>query len=89
MGSGEKTTFVFKKIKEWSAGNLKEKLWYEVGESLVTNWSALPVVSYIYVYLYNPSNTTKENTLSCVRLHVSTSGSNYQAFHKKALMMTS
>jgi hypothetical protein len=22
------------------------------------------------VYFYNPSNTTKENTLSCVRLHV-------------------
>jgi hypothetical protein len=33
----------------------------------------------ISVYLHNPSNTTTENTLSCLRLHVSTSGS-HQAF---------
>jgi hypothetical protein len=33
---------------------------------------------YRSVYLYNPSDTTKENTLSCLRLHVSTSGSHHQ-----------
>jgi hypothetical protein len=32
------------------------------------------------VYLYDPSNKTKQNTLSCVTLHVSTSGSHRQAF---------
>jgi hypothetical protein len=34
----------------------------------------------ISVYLYNPSNTTTEITFSCLRLHVSTSGSHHQAF---------
>ena len=31
-----------KKLKEYSDRNLKEKLWYEVCESVVTNWSELP-----------------------------------------------
>jgi hypothetical protein len=30
-----------KKLKEYSDGNLKHKLWYEVCESVVTNWSKL------------------------------------------------
>ena len=30
-----------KNLKEYSDGNLKEKLWYEVCESVVTNWSEL------------------------------------------------
>jgi hypothetical protein len=34
----------------------------------------------ISVYLYNPSNITKETPLFCLRLHVSTSGSHYNAF---------
>jgi hypothetical protein len=43
MGSGEKTTFVLKKkMKEYSGRNLKDTLWYEVYESVVTNWSELP-----------------------------------------------
>jgi len=42
MGSGEKTTFVLIKLKEYSDRNLKDKLWYEVYESVVTNWSELP-----------------------------------------------
>jgi len=33
--------FVFKKLKEYSDRNLKDKLWYEVYESVVTNWSVL------------------------------------------------
>jgi hypothetical protein len=39
-----------------------------------------PLCSKLSVYLHNPSNKTKKNTLSCARLHVSTSGSHYQAF---------
>jgi hypothetical protein len=31
-----------KKLKECSDRNLKDKLWYEVYESVVTNWSELP-----------------------------------------------
>jgi hypothetical protein len=31
-----------KKLKEYSDKNLKDKLWYEVCESFVTNWSELP-----------------------------------------------
>jgi hypothetical protein len=31
-----------KKLKEYSDRNLKDKLWYEVCESVVTNWSVLP-----------------------------------------------
>ena len=31
-----------KKLKEYSDRNLKDKLWYEVCESVVTNWSELP-----------------------------------------------
>jgi hypothetical protein len=31
-----------KKLKEYSDRNLKDKLWYEVHESVVTNWSGLP-----------------------------------------------
>jgi hypothetical protein len=31
-----------KKLKEYSDRNLKDKLWYEVYESVVTNWSELP-----------------------------------------------
>jgi len=42
MGSGEKTIFVFKKKKVYSDRNLKDKLRYEVCESVVTNWSELP-----------------------------------------------
>ena len=30
-----------KKLKEYSYRNLKEKLWYEFCESVVTNWSEL------------------------------------------------
>jgi hypothetical protein len=32
MGSGEKTAFVFKKLKEYSDKNLKKKFWYEICE---------------------------------------------------------
>ena len=31
-----------KKLKEYSDRNLKDKLWYEVCESFVTNWIVLP-----------------------------------------------
>jgi len=31
-----------KKLEEYSDRNLKDKLWYEVCESVVTNWSKLP-----------------------------------------------
>jgi len=31
-----------KKLKEYGDRNLKDKLWYEVCESVVTNWSELP-----------------------------------------------
>ena len=31
-----------KKLKEYSDRNLKDKLWYEIYESIVTNWSELP-----------------------------------------------
>jgi hypothetical protein len=31
-----------KKLKEYSDRNLKDKLWYEVYESVVTNWIELP-----------------------------------------------
>jgi hypothetical protein len=31
-----------RKLKEYSDSNLKDKLWYEVYESVVTNWSELP-----------------------------------------------
>jgi molybdopterin synthase catalytic subunit len=31
-----------KKLKEYSDRNLKDKLWYEIYESVVTNWSELP-----------------------------------------------
>jgi len=41
MGNGEKTTFVFRKSKEYSDRNLKDKLRYEIYESVVTNWSEL------------------------------------------------
>jgi len=41
-GIGEKTTFVLKKLKEYSDRNLKDKLWYEVYQSVVTNWTELP-----------------------------------------------
>jgi len=33
---------LYKKLKEYSNGNLKDKLWYEVYESVVTKWSELP-----------------------------------------------
>jgi len=42
MGSREKTTFVLKKLKEYSDRDLKDKFWYEVNESVVTNWTELP-----------------------------------------------
>ena len=42
MGSGEKTTFVYKKLKEYSERNLKAELCYDVFESVVTNCSELP-----------------------------------------------
>jgi sensor histidine kinase YesM len=47
---------------------------------LLTYFLSYYLLTIVSVYLYNPSNTTKENTLSCVRLHVSTSGSHHQAF---------
>jgi len=31
-----------KKLKEYGDRNLKDKLWYEVCESVVTSWSKLP-----------------------------------------------
>ena len=31
-----------KKLKEYSDRNLKDKLWYEAYESVVTTWSELP-----------------------------------------------
>jgi len=31
-----------KKLKEYSDRNLKDKLWYDVYESVDTNWSELP-----------------------------------------------
>jgi hypothetical protein len=31
-----------KKLKEYSDRNLKDKLWYEIYESVVTNWRELP-----------------------------------------------
>jgi hypothetical protein len=31
-----------KKLKQYSVRNLKDKLWYEVYESVVRNWSELP-----------------------------------------------
>jgi hypothetical protein len=31
-----------KKLKDYSDRNLKDKLWYEVCKSVVTNWSELP-----------------------------------------------
>jgi hypothetical protein len=43
-------------------------------------WAVVMCPVLISVYLYNPSNTTKENILSCLRLHVSTSGSHHQVF---------
>jgi len=42
MGSGEKTSFKKKNWKNTSDRTLKEKLWYEVYESVVTNCSELP-----------------------------------------------
>jgi hypothetical protein len=36
----------------------------------------------VYLYTRNPSNATKDSSVSCVRLHVSNSGSHYQAFLK-------
>jgi len=33
---------LYKKLKEYTDRNLKDKLWYEVCESVVTNWSELP-----------------------------------------------
>ena len=30
------------KLKEYSDRNLKDKLWYKVFESVVTNWTVLP-----------------------------------------------
>jgi hypothetical protein len=30
------------KLKEYSNRNMKDKLWYEVYKSIVTNWSELP-----------------------------------------------
>jgi len=42
MWSGKKTSFVLKKLKKkYNARNLKYKLWYEVYESVVTNWTEL------------------------------------------------
>ena len=43
MGSGKQNAFIGKEIhlKEYSAINLKGKLWYDV-ESVVKNWSELP-----------------------------------------------
>jgi hypothetical protein len=47
--------------------------WFSLIESI-------PLCNKLSVYLHNPSNATKENTLSWLRLHVSTSGSHRQAF---------
>jgi hypothetical protein len=38
----EKSPPLFKKIKEYSDRNQKDNLWYEVCESVFTNWSELP-----------------------------------------------
>jgi hypothetical protein len=38
----ERRTPLYKQLKEYSDKNLKEKLWSEVCESVVTNWSELP-----------------------------------------------
>jgi hypothetical protein len=58
MGSGEKTTFVYKKkLKEYSGRNLKDKLWYAVYESVITNWRELPAeqkaekVMFIFLFI--------------------------------------
>jgi len=32
---------MIRKLKEYSDRNLKDKFWYEVYESVVTNWSEL------------------------------------------------
>jgi hypothetical protein len=37
-----KPSLYLKNLKEYSDRNLKEKLWYEVCESVVTNWSEIP-----------------------------------------------
>jgi hypothetical protein len=39
----EKTTFVYKKLKEYSDRVLKDKLRYEIYESLVWNWGELRI----------------------------------------------
>jgi len=52
MRSEEKTTFVLKKLKEYSDRNLMDKLWYEIYKSVVTNWSELPAeIRKMYVSL--------------------------------------
>jgi hypothetical protein len=56
------------------------KIIFTVKDHRVREFSLLAIVDNISVYLYKPSNTTKEMTLSCLRLHVSTSGSHHQAF---------
>jgi hypothetical protein len=40
---------LYKKLKEHSDRNLKEKLWYEVCESVLTNWSELLALSNILI----------------------------------------
>ena len=43
MGSGEKNIFFKRNLKVYNDRNLKDKLWYKVCESAVTNWRQLPV----------------------------------------------
>jgi hypothetical protein len=45
MGSGEKTTFLCKKLRVYGDRNLKEKFWYEVCESVLRNWSEFSALS--------------------------------------------
>jgi hypothetical protein len=42
MGKGREDHLCIKKLKEYSNRNLKDKLWYQVYESVVTNWSERP-----------------------------------------------
>jgi len=61
-------------LKEHSDRNLKDKLWYEVCKSLVTNWSQLPaeqksekfMLIFLFILLGISVHTTKKNTEALV-----------------------
>jgi hypothetical protein len=56
----------------------------ELSNRMMGDQSNTTILKYtISVYLYNPSNTTKENTLYCV----STSGSHHQAFLRTSIII--